>query len=185
METAYVETLGEASPDLARLGGKGASLSRLFGLGFRVPPGFVITVEAFQAAIDRLGLSDELERLSRSLAEGRPALDYVERIRKGLGEGRVPAEILAPVLAAIDGLRLWEKGDGLIVRSSATAEDTADASFAGMFESITIQIPDELEPAIRGVWQSCFSPRAITYMVERGIARVPTVAIVVQPFLEA
>src|SRR5919197_1576689 len=118
METAYVETLGEASPDLARLGGKAASLSRLLRLGFRVPPGFVITVQAFQAAIDRLGLSDDLETLSRSVAEGRPALDYVERIRKVLGEGRVPAEILAPVPAAIERHRLWEEGHGVIVRSA-------------------------------------------------------------------
>jgi len=185
MEPAYVETLEAASPDPARLGGKGASLSRLVRLGFRVPPGFVITVGAFQATMDRLGLSDALEELSSGLVEGRSAPDAVERIRKGLGGGRVPAEVLDPILATVERLRLWENRDGLIVRSSATAEDTDELSFAGIFESIPIESRDELEPAIRKVWLSCFSPRALTYMRDRGLTRIPIVAIVVQPFLEA
>lgn len=182
---AYVETLEAASPDPARLGGKGASLSRLVRLGYRVPPGFVVTVGAFLTTIDRLGLSDVLEELSRGLAEGRAASQAVERIRDGLGEGRVPPEVLDPILATVERLRLWENRDGLIVRSSATAEDTHDLSFAGIFESIPIDAPDGLEPAIRKVWLSCFSPRAIAYLRERGLTRVPVVAVVVQPFLEA
>jgi phosphohistidine swiveling domain-containing protein len=183
--TPYVETLEAASPDPARLGGKGASLARLVRLGYLVPKGFVVTVDAFMATIDRLGLSRALEELSRALIEGTGSSGAVERIRQGLGERRVPAEVLDPILEALDRLHLWRNPDGLIVRSSATAEDSDELSFAGIFESISINAPAELEPAMRNVWLSGLSPRAIAYVRDRGLIRLPLVALVVQPFLAA
>jgi len=71
------------------------------------------------------------------------------------------------------------------VRSSATAEDSSGLSFAGIFESIAIDGPEDLEGAVREVWASAFSPRALSYARERGLQALPEMAVVVQRFLEA
>ena len=65
-------------------------------------------------------------------------------------------------------LRLWDQSDGLIVRSSATVEDSESSSFAGIFESVAITDAASFEDAIRAVWRSTVSPRAVTYAIETG-----------------
>lgn len=178
--------LGTGSHQSTRLGGKGASLSRLVALGHRVPPGFVITVDAFRATIEHLGLAGALREISTSLTAGADASTAAEQIRHGLRQGRIPPAVLDPILTLADRLDLWEHHvAGIIVRSSATAEDTTAFSFAGIFESLAIARPEELEPTIRGVWASAFSPRALAYVKESRLTEVPAVAVIVQRFLEA
>ncbi len=182
----YVETLGAGIPEPRQLGGKGASLSRLVDLGYRVPPGFVVTVDAFRATIEHLGLASALRELTASLTGPGPIPSAAEHLRQGLRHGRIPPAVLDPILTLVDRLRLWENNrEGVILRSSATAEDTAAFSFAGIFESIPITRPEELEPTIRAVWTSAFSPRALAYVKGNGLTEVPAVAVIVQRFLEA
>lgn len=178
-----VVQLGGCDGDAARLGGKGASLTRLVALGFRVPAGLVVTAHAFDLTIDRLGLRGQLDVLSAAVAAGDNRADAA-KLAAEVRAGPVPREIAEPVRALAADLDLWS-GGSVIVRSSATAEDAAAHSFAGMFESIVARDPDMLEATILEVWASAFAPRAIAYLVESGVGRVPPMAVVVQRFLDA
>jgi phosphohistidine swiveling domain-containing protein len=126
-----------------------------------------------------------LDRLVDRLAAGEDPTIGGE-LQAALLTGPIPPDVLEPVLAALDRAAMWEGNDaGLIARSSATGEDTLSHSFAGIFESIPIMRPDDLEAAVRRVWASVFSPRALSYVRERGLAGIPKMAVVVQRFLDA
>ena len=184
----YVEVLGDGakSADPGRLGGKGASLCRLVSLGHRVPAGFVITRDAFQRALEDMGLAPALDTLDSLLAGSDDMTATAEQIRQSILSRRIPSRILKPILQAVDALRLWEQPcEGVIVRSSATIEDGSTHSFAGIFESIPISAPEEFEPTVREIWASVFSPRALSYFREVGVQQVPAMAVVVQRFLRA
>ena len=90
--TQYIEVLdaGADAADPGRLGGKGASLCRLMNLGHRVPAGFVITREAFQAALKEMGLTPALDNASKQIAA--PA----HAITKALTTGKMVTSRLAP-----------------------------------------------------------------------------------------
>lgn len=186
--TQYIEVLGEsagiADPDL--LGGKGASLCRLVNLGHRVPPGFVITRDAFKSGLEEMGLASAIAALDSLLPGSEDMTGAAERITQSILSSRIPSRILKPIREAVDALRLWEQPcEGVIIRSSATIEDGSAHSFAGIFESIPIGTPEEFEPTIREIWTSVFSPRALTYFREIGVRETPAMAVVVQRFLRA
>ena len=182
----FVEGFDDPRPDPARQGGKGASLARLTARGHRIPPGFVITVDAFRATIASLALDGDLARVSEGLARGEDVSAPGSTLERGLLGGRTPQEVLGPILAAARAADLFPPGGGsAIVRSSATVEDSASHSFAGIFESIPVAGVDDLEPAIRAVWASAFSPRALAYADQPGLRRAPDMAVVVQRFVDA
>jgi phosphohistidine swiveling domain-containing protein len=173
-----------ADPSL--LGGKGASLCRLVNYGHRVPAGFVITRDAFQSTLENMGLARALEKLASLLAGAKDARAAGEQIRHSILSGRIPSQILEPIMETVEALGLWEPPDGgVIIRSSATIEDGSAHSFAGIFESIPINTPDKFEPTVREIWASVFSPRALTYFREIGVRETPAMAVVVQRFLRA
>jgi len=180
----YIEVLGAGATDPGLLGGKGASLCRLVSFGHRVPPGFVVTREAFQSALEDLGLASALETLDALLGGSKDTTATGEQIRQSILSRRIPPRILKPIMQTVDVLRLWEPpSEGMIIRSSATIEDGSAHSFAGIFESIAISTPEEFEPTVRKIWASVFSPRALTYFREIGVQQVPAMAVVVQRFL--
>src|SRR5438046_2179722 len=193
----FVEPLGSGADAAADLGGKGATLSRLVSLGYRVPPGFTLTVAAYDAALSSLGLRGHVEALADALVGAGPtgasraeevepaALLLGASVHRSFIEGRVPEEIMAEVLDQVRQMRLENGGSGLIVRSSATAEDSSAHSFAGIFDSIAIDDLDSLESAILRVWASALSPRALGYARERGLPVIPRMAVVVQRFVDA
>jgi phosphohistidine swiveling domain-containing protein len=185
--TQYIEMLGAGGgADPGLLGGKGASLSRLVNFGHRVPPGFVITRNAFQGALEDLGLAAALATLDSLLVGSKDTTATAEQIRQSILSRRIPSRILEPIMQTVDALRLWEQPcEGVIVRSSATIEDGSAHSFAGIFESIPISAPEEFEPTVREIWASVFSPRALSYFREIGVQQVPAMAVVVQRFLRA
>src|SRR5262249_50578880 len=151
----YIEVLdaGAGAADPGRLGGKGASLCRLVSLGHRVPAGFVITRDAFQAALQNMGLAPALNTRDSLLAAGKDTIAAGEQIRESILSRRIPSRILNPILQTVDALRLWEQPcEGVIVRSSATVEDGSAHSFAGIFESIPISALEEIEPTVRNIW---------------------------------
>src|SRR5438874_1202997 len=185
-QTQYVEELGAGATDPDLLGGKGASLCRLVSLGHRVPPGFVITRDAFQRALEDMGLAPALDKLDSLLADSKDTIATGDQIRQSVLSRRIPARILEPIMQTVDALRLWEQPcEGVIVRSSATIEDGSAHSFAGIFESVPVSTPEEFEPTVRQIWASVFSPRALTYFHEIGVHQVPAMAVVVQRFLRA
>src|SRR6266853_2476618 len=151
--THYIEVLGPSAADAGLLGGKGASLCRLVNLGHRVPPGFVITRDAFQSALEDLGLASALDTLDSMLAGSQDTTATADQIRERILSRPIPSRILEPIMQTVDALRLWEQpSEGVIVRSSATIEDGSAHSFAGIFESIPISTPEEFEPTVRKIW---------------------------------
>ena len=185
-KTHYVEVLGAGANDPGRLGGKGASLCRLVDLGHRVPPGFVITRDAFQSALKKMGLAPAIDALDSLLARSGDTIATGEQIRQSILSRRISARILEPITGMVEKLRLWApSSEGVIIRSSATIEDGSAHSFAGIFESIPISAPEEFEPTVRQIWASVFSPRALTYFREIGVRQIPAMAVVVQSFLRA
>ncbi|MEO6969303.1 MAG: PEP/pyruvate-binding domain-containing protein [Chthoniobacterales bacterium] len=184
--TQYIEVLGAGAADPGLLGGKGASLCRLVNLGHRVPAGFVITRDAFQSALQDMGLASALDTLASLLAGSKDTIAAGEQIRQSILSRRIPARILEPIMQTVDALGLWEQPcEGVIVRSSATIEDGSAHSFAGIFESIPISTPEEFELTVREIWATVFSPRALSYFREIGVREVPAMAVVVQRFLRA
>lgn len=169
-------------------GGKGANLGELTRAGFPVPPGFVITADAYLAAMDHGGVRDELVRLASEGATGTGTDDAVlderaTRARHLVHEAGLPDPLRARILDAYHGL-----GDrvAVAVRSSATAEDTAGTSFAGMNATFTnVAGDDELIAAVVDCWASAFSPRVLAYRASQGIGDEPAIAVVVQEMAEA
>src|SRR6476659_1466192 len=143
--------------DIALAGGKGANLGELTRAGLPVPPGFVLTTAAYCTYVDRSGIADEiLASVTRD--------DAAARIR-ALFTAPVP-EALSEELRAARA----ELGPAVAVRSSATAEDLEDASFAGQQDTfLNVRGDDALLDAVRGCWASLWTARAIAYRARRGI----------------
>ncbi len=182
----FVAHFQSEAPQARRLGGKGASLCRLVQSGYRVPAGFVIPIDAFRQTCDALHLGAALAAINEGLARRGDVARLGAPVQSRLLEGRISEAVLAPILAAVDRLALWEHNTaGVLVRSSATVEDGTAHSFAGIFESIPISTPEALERTIREVWSSVFSPRALSYCREIGLTEYPGMAVVVQRFLDA
>ena len=166
---------GEAAClEVASAGGKGASLARMTSLGLPVPPGFVVPAGALASALPDGG--EQLRGLARSRdAEGAQALirtveldpqlrDAVLGAYAGMGEGDVP----------------------VAVRSSACAEDSEAASFAGQQETyLHVRGPDDVRARIRDCWASFFSERALFYREQKGSLDDLRMAVVVQRMVEA
>lgn len=186
MDEVLVTPLAGTAPDPLLLGGKGAGLAQLVELGHPVPPGLVVTTQAFDLTLDYLGVIEAYRDLSQSIALGTPNYEHGELIAAALRGGRLPDFLRSSIAEEVERLRLWEiTSDGLIVRSSATVEDSAEFSFAGIFESFQVGEPEQLEATIMEVWSSAFARRAISYSTESGVGQAPKMAMVLQVFLEA
>ncbi len=177
--------LGLADATLA--GGKGANLGELTQAGLPVPPGFVVTVDAYLDAVDAAGVRAELRRQTAGLDDQEPA-DVAERARLGralLDAVPLPSAVVEAVLAAYREL-LLPGTVPVAVRSSAAGEDSAEASFAGMNESFTnVSGEEQLLVAVRGCWRSLFGDRAMTYRASQGLRTEPAIAVVVQTMVAA
>lgn len=170
--------------DLAFAGGKGANLGELTRAGFPVPGGFVIGAPAYAAFCDAGGLR---ERIAARLADvdiaDQSALQAAcEAIQGDLRRHPLPAALGTAIRDAYAALDAHGPGTAVAVRSSATAEDTAAASFAGMNETcLNVRGSDALLDAVRRCWASLFSPRTVAYRQERGFGQADMdIAVVVQ-----
>lgn len=165
--------------DVARSGGKGASLARLAALGLPVPPGFVVTADALAAALP--GDGAELRAL---LAAGGPDAPLAARAQELVRAADPPGELRAAIATAYTGL-----GDGdpaVAVRSSACAEDSEAASFAGQQETyLHVRGADAVCERVRACWASFFSQRALFYRRQKGSLDDLAMAVVVQRMVDA
>ncbi|MBM3345632.1 MAG: phosphoenolpyruvate synthase [Betaproteobacteria bacterium] len=162
--------------DIEQVGGKNASLgemiSQLSGAGIRVPGGFATTATAFRDFLAVDGLGGRIKALLGSL----DADDVIELarvggdIRKMIMDAPLPAALEAAVKEHYHALMDTEGGDiSVAVRSSATAEDLPDASFAGQQETfLNIRGLESVLTAIHHVYASLFNDRAISYRVHKG-----------------
>lgn len=176
-----------AGPDL--VGGKGWNLGRLAHFGFPVPPGCVISVEAYHEYLALNGLEPllaELAPLTADEAAAEPTAAKLTAVRERILAGRLPDGLLAQVWALLAQAGV-EADDGLAVRSSATAEDSAGASFAGIHRScLNVMGEEALADAIRGCYASLWTPTALTYRRRMGLTDGQVgAALVVQKLMQA
>lgn len=177
---SIIHTLRDLSrSDLALAGGKGANLGELTKLGLPVPPGFVVSAAAYAEQVREWGLSGRLTQLLEAKAWD----DAAKEAAKVFDEGTLLPAIDADLRKAHRDLR----ADRVAVRSSATAEDLADASFAGQHETyLDITGEDDVVRAVRRCWASLWSPRALAYRDARKIEHLTVnIAVVVQRMVPA
>jgi pyruvate,water dikinase len=175
--TAFFEDLSVT--DVLRAGGKGANLGELTRAGLPVPPGFVITADAYLAAMQGGSVRQELLDLAGSADIDDPAAlaAVSERLQDLIHKVGVPDALREQILGAYERIG----GGRVAVRSSATSEDTADASFAGMNQTFTnVEGGDDLLRRVVDCWASLYGARVVAYRKARGIADEPAIAVVVQ-----
>src|SRR5690606_31169833 len=160
--------------DVDSVGGKNASLgemiSQLTGAGVRVPGGFATTAQAFRDFLHDAGLDVRInEKLDALNPEDVRALaETGAQIRQGIVEAPFSEQFEADIRAAFAKLDADGKGS-FAVRSSATAEDLPDASFAGQQESyLNVVGIDDVLDKIRHVFAALYNDRAISYRVHKG-----------------
>jgi pyruvate,water dikinase len=157
----------------ARLGGKNASLGELLAAGLPVPPGFAVTVDAYHTVRGHAEVRQAVAGLLAEVDLGDPvALEELSAaIRRRIEEVPLDDRVAAAVRAAYAELCERCSSDALpvAVRSSATAEDLPDASFAGEHDTyLWVRGPTEVLRHLTRCWSSLFTARAIAYRRERG-----------------
>lgn len=172
------------SADLTRgrYGAKATNLGRMVGFGLPVPPGIVLGVEVLEAFLAETGLVEAVAALSDISEDAQSAAfeTAAARVREGIGSRPWPASlqsVLDDVAATMTAHAVWA------VRSSAVGEDGAAASYAGLMDSV-LGVTDRagLEAALRRVWASRWSERALAY--ERAHGALGSMAVIVQRQIE-
>ncbi len=167
--------------DLPYVGGKGANLGEMSRAGFPIPPGFCVTTSAFRAFMAACkgaeALYVALEAIEMNDVEG--VRKVGQQVRTRLSEVPIPSEVADVVVAA------WQKAGSqhtYAVRSSATAEDLPDASFAGQQDTyLNVRGEEALLEKMRDCWISLFTDRAILYRAKNGFShREVFLSVVVQ-----
>jgi rifampicin phosphotransferase len=176
--------LDDPSATIDLVGGKGASLASTRAAGFRVPDGFHITTDAYREFIVENGLDGEVNRVLKGRAQG--ASDtIVSELRQKIETASVAEELTAQLGLAY--VRLGRPDAAVAVRSSATAEDLPEASFAGQQDTfLNVRGIDALISAVRKCWASLWTERAIHYRDRLGVDhRSVAMSVVVQVMVAA
>ncbi len=153
-------------------GGKAAQLARLHALGVPVPESRVVTRSALRRVVQSRRVAPLLESYARAFTvsgHGHVALEAFAELGRALSPGELPADLREEVLE-VGAELLATTPYGLAVRSSAVYEDSATASFAGVFASrVGVMSPDGVVEAVVECWRSGWSPRALRYLKRMGI----------------
>ena len=163
--------------DIPIVGGKNASLGEMTNAGIPVPPGFAVTAYAYEKFIEETRIAEKIYRIIKeTVTDPNNPEQYdtaSKKIRELIEKSSMPKDIENAVRSAYKELnkRLDLKDVFVAVRSSATAEDLPDASFAGQQETyLNVRGVDELLENIVKCWSSLFTPRAIFYRNEKNFA---------------
>jgi pyruvate, water dikinase len=170
--------------DIHIAGGKGASLGEMTRAGIPVTPGFVILASAFDEFLRQTDLNVEIEAaLDKINYKDVNSVDQASMaIRDMIHDTKIPKDLQKEILSAFDQL----KTKFVAVRSSATAEDSSIASWAGELESYLNVTRQNLLGRVKYCWSSLFTPRAIVYRNEKGLRRSKvSVAVVVQKMIQS
>jgi len=170
--------------DISLAGGKGASLGEMAGAGFQVPPGFVIIAQAFDRFLKETSLDVEVNaQLKQVNYQDTNSIDRAANVLHDLiHDARMPKDLENEILRHFSALG----APYVAVRSSATAEDSSVASWAGELETYLNTTKKNLIGNVKKCWASLFTPRAIVYRNEKGMrkSRV-SVAVVIQKMVQA
>ena len=170
--------------DGALVGGKGANLGELTRAGLPVPPGFIVAADAYFGFLRASGLQPQIEQRLAGLDVGDNAA--LQRTADEIKQAMIDAPMPAGTASEIE--RAYERmgGGHVAVRSSATAEDLADASFAGQQSTFLNVTGAGVAPAVQACWASLFEPQAIAYRARRGYEHLKVgIAVVVQRMVQS
>ena len=202
----FIKWFSEIGKDSGKIvGGKGANLGEIYNLKVSVPPGFVITAQSYDYFIENSGLKDRIQNLLNKINYEDTQLldDITEQIRKYIVESKFPKEMEEEIIEAYESLGAQDLssvgGSALdilnnaqeplfvAVRSSATTEDLAKASFAGQQDSfLNVKGNQELLTHIKKCFASLFTPRATYYRNKQGFKDVhASLAVVIQKMVDS
>ncbi len=165
----WLEEVGK--DDVSVVGGKGASLGEMINVGAPVPGGFAVTAQAYRDFINRSGIADDIfEALKVDVNDPAALNEAADKAKKLVLAGKVPKDIEKDIRNRYQEMCKREGKEVFVaVRSSATAEDLPDASFAGQQETfLNMKGEDQVFEAVRKCWASLYGARAIFYRVEQG-----------------
>ncbi|MFX4262841.1 PEP/pyruvate-binding domain-containing protein [Pelotomaculum propionicicum] len=170
-------------------GGKGWNLARLDRYGFRVPVGGVLCAGAYQSYIKENGLLEEIRGITESVYAGNIGEKKVEEklalLREKVKAGQIPLNIWEELISRLETEGILDKP--VAVRSSASAEDSGKASFAGIHESfLNIRGADNILSAIKECYASLWTPRAVAYRRKMNVSDEDmSQAVVIMEMVEA
>lgn len=176
------QQLSASDADIA--GGKGASLGEMIGAGILVPEGFVVTAEAFEKFLEETDLNVEIDAILKTVDTQKmhTVESASEKIQALILEAKMPADIAIEIEKEFKNLNT----SLVAVRSSATAEDGAEAAWAGQLNSYLNTAKASLLKNVQKCWASLFTPRAIFYRFEKGLHSTHiSVAVVVQKMIQS
>ncbi len=187
---AMIVPLGDVSDsDLPLVGGKAGKLGELVRHGLPVPPGIVVTTEAYAAFVDGTELRTIVPEALRSIDPTAPATVEAasERIRSAFESVPFPPGLRDEIAAAYETFCRQQAVKFSAVRSSATAEDLEGASFAGLQETfLNVAGTDHVLEAIRKCWGSLFTPRVLVYRQAKGFDHAGVrLAVLIQKMVDA
>lgn len=172
--------------DIGIAGGKGANLGELTQAGIPVPPGFVVTAETYKKFMEEAGINDKvMDILSKiDINDTKELQAAAEEIKSIIINTPVPIDISTLIIEAYNQLcqSVGEDDVDVAIRSSATAEDLPEASFAGQQDTfLHVSGADEVMEYVRKCWASLFEARAIFYREENDFDHSKVlIAVVVQ-----
>ncbi len=188
IKDSFLVSLGEdRSTEIGVVGGKGASLGKLVRAGFLVPSGFVVNTDGYAEFLRANGLEMKIGKTLKGIDYKN--LDKLEKetakIREAIISGKMP-----DILARQIGQAYKRLGNEpyVAVRSSGTAEDLADASFAGQYETyLDVRGEDALLDAVKRCWASMWTARVTAYRHNKGFDKGMSlgIAVVVQQMVES
>ncbi|MHB8871559.1 MAG: PEP/pyruvate-binding domain-containing protein [Candidatus Doudnabacteria bacterium] len=169
---------------VSEAGGKGASLGEMTNAKMPVPPGFVVLASAFNRFLEETDLDTEIEAIFKKVKHN--DINSVEKasveIREMIADAIMPEDLQQDILKYFKGL----KTTYVAVRSSATAEDSKTASWAGELETYLNVTEKNVIPMVKKCWSSLFTPRAIFYRYEKKLNnKAVSVAVVVQAMIQS
>ncbi len=171
--------------DIALVGGKGANLGEMTRAGILVPPGFIVSAQSYFYFLEKGNLVAEIRRLLSTLDpnDGEELNRVASEIKGMIDAAPMPKEIAEEIKKAYRKM-----GAGLVaVRSSATAEDLPEASFAGQQRTfLNVEGERDVTRAVQGCWASLFEPRAIFYRAQHGFDHLKVgIAVPVQRMVQS
>ncbi|UCG24760.1 MAG: PEP/pyruvate-binding domain-containing protein, partial [Chloroflexota bacterium] len=187
MDEELILALDDSRATLMAAGGKGASLARLAANGLPVPGGFHVTTAAYRSFVAQNGLQEPIMHALATVDVNQPASlkatsDYIKEL---MNQAQLPDDIAYEIAQAYE--ELPGINPAVAVRSSATAEDLPELSFAGQQETyLNIQGIAALLEMVRSCWASLWTDRAIAYRARHGVdSERLSLAVVVQLMIPA
>ncbi len=190
--------------DVPIVGGKGANLGEIFNLKVPVPPGFVVTTKAYSHFLKKSGIQEKIEKILHGLDyEDTDELEKrTKEIREMITKAKMPKEMEEEIIESYenlnvdaeklenskDALKVLDKSEPIYVavRSSATAEDLENASFAGQQDSfVNVKGNEQLIENIKKCFASLYTARATYYRNKQKYDKIPLLAAVIQKMINS